>query len=426
MRLELLTLATFAAAGVSAPMKRDMVLFKEAGKYAAFPGLTRSPKDELWVSFGWNTTRSHYGKAAGGQTGHEAFYSPDGGKTWTRRGANDGYRAQPPRYSAFVMSDGTLLSIAPRTHEVLPLSRKAELEKRGVAVKVWPKHISASYRVRMLKRAPGQDKWQPTYVKLPPFASMGGFGRGQVLDDGTILKPVYGIWKRDDAATRAWVLRSTDEGKSWELVTMAYDGKHQFNEAELVQLPNGRVLGMIRVYAGNRPGNLYERGFLWQVTSDDHGKTWSKPVMTPMGGYPPHLLVTMEGDVLCTYGYRRPPYGVRATFSHDLGKTWDVANEIILRDDALPDGPGSGKGGTGDLGYPRSVQLRDGTFFTVYYITLGDGVTHIEATHWSRDYVGPSELPRGAAAIPKPDPSLPPQCLVGEVGARRFDYAVMQ
>jgi hypothetical protein len=57
---------------------------------------------------------------------------------------------------------------------------------------------------------------------------------------------------------------------------------------------------------------------------------------------------------------------------------------------------------------------------------LGDGVTHIAATRWSPDYLGPEHLPRGAAAIPKPDPSLPPEHVVGETGPVRLVYGLMQ
>lgn len=41
----------------------------------------------------------------------------------------------------------------------------------------------------------------------------------------------------------------------------------------------------------------------------------------------------------------------------------------------------------------------------------------------SPDYLGPSELKRGATAIGsgKPDPRLPPERILGEVGPRRFD-----
>jgi hypothetical protein len=42
--------------------------------------------------------------------------------------------------------------------------------------------------------------------------------------------------------------------------------------------------------------------------------------------------------------------------SRDAGKTWDVANAKIIRDDTLP----------GLVGYPSSVQLNDGTIFTLY------------------------------------------------------------
>ena len=101
----------------------------------------------------------------------------------------------------------------------------------------------------------------------------------------------------------------------------------------MVNLPDGRVLAMIRSESG---GPLHETGFLWQTQSDDSGKTWSPAKRTDIWGYPPHLLLTSDGDVLCTYGYRRPPFGIRACFSRDAGRTWDTEHEVILRRDALP------------------------------------------------------------------------------------------
>lgn len=90
--------------------------------------------------------------------------------------------------------------------------------------------------------------------------------------------------------------------------------------------------------------------YLYQSDSYDMGKTWSPPVKTPMWGHPPHLLRLASGNVLCVYGYRRIPYGIRACLSHDEGKTWDIQNELILRNDGLDR----------DVGYPTSVQLADG------------------------------------------------------------------
>ena len=409
------------------PLKQDMVLYKHDARYSAFPSLTKGPGDQLWASFGWNTTRSHYGKAAGGETGGIALFSPDGGRTWLQRGEDPQYQPAPENLSGLVLSDGTIIRIGPRMHEVLPAEKKEELVKQGVAVKEWPDgHISASYRVLMQRKKPGSDRWETRQVELPRFASMGGFGVGCVLPDDTVLKPVYGHVTPDDPADRAWVLRSTDKGDTWELVTIASDGIRDLNEAELLCVPGGRVIAMIRNEPYHPKLPPHEQGFLWQTHSDDGGQTWSEPRRTEMWGYPPHLLLLSTGDVLCTYGYRRRPYGVRACFSRDGGTTWDVAREVILRSDALPDGPGPGKGHPGDLGYPRSEELSDGSIFTAYYITLGDGVTHIAATRWSPDYVGPADLARGPAAVPKPDPSLPAEHLIGETGPARLTYGLLQ
>jgi hypothetical protein len=80
-----------------------------------------------------------------------------------------------------------------------------------------------------------------------------------------------------------------------------------------------------------------------------------------------------DGRILCSYGYRRDPFGVRACFSSDSGQSWDVENEVVLRTD----------GGGADLGYPSSVQLPDGCILTSYYIhTQTDPLRRIEATRW--------------------------------------------
>ena len=47
------------------------------------------------------------------------------------------------------------------------------------------------------------------------------------------------------------------------------------------------------------------------------GRTWSQPIKTAMWGFPAHLLELRDGRILCTYGYRRKPYGVRASISKD-------------------------------------------------------------------------------------------------------------
>jgi hypothetical protein len=58
--------------------------------------------------------------------------------------------------------------------------------------------------------------------------------------------------------------------------------------------------------------------------------------------------------------------------SRDEGVTWDTDRVLVLRNDGACD----------DLGYPRSMELRDGTILTLYYFTGEDGVTHPAATRW--------------------------------------------
>jgi sialidase-1 len=128
-----------------------------------------------------------------------------------------------------------------------------------------------------------------------------------------------------------------------------------FGEPHVLQLPSGRVIMMIR--ATTLPYNDQDpRCVLWESYSDDNGQTWVIPFATSLWGFPPHLALLSDGRVLCTYGYRRPPYGQRACLSSD-GVNWNLREELILRDDAP----------NGDLGYPASIELEPGVILTVYY-----------------------------------------------------------
>jgi hypothetical protein len=114
----------------------------------------------------------------------------------------------------------------------------------------------------------------------------------------------------------------------------------------------------------------------WVTTSDDRGTTWSEPISSGRWGFPVHLTVLSDGRLLATYGYRRFPYGQRASISSD-GKNWDELPEIILRADAP----------NRDLGYPASIEIAPGEILTVYYQETGNPEdTHsrpaIMSTRW--------------------------------------------
>ena len=96
------------------------------------------------------------------------------------------------------------------------------------------------------------------------------------------------------------------------------------------------------------------------------------PWRTPIRGLPPHLLHLGEDVLLVTYAKRWEPYGVYACLSRDGGATWDCDREFRLS--AAPNS---------DLGYPASVQLGDGSIWTVYYqAEKADEKTCLMGTHW--------------------------------------------
>jgi hypothetical protein len=129
-----------------------------------------------------------------------------------------------------------------------------------------------------------------------------------------------------------------------------------------------------------------------EVWSEDGGLTWTQPVETAFQGYPNHLLRLKDGRILCSFGYRRTPMGVRALISEDGGNTWDLDHEYVLRDDAgttsnaWPAEKHAQPGfGSSDVGYPMSTELDDGSILTAYYITPLDGTTHVAVTRWHPD-----------------------------------------
>ena len=180
------------------------------------------------------------------------------------------------------------------------------------------------------------------------------------------MAAVYGR-PMDSGNGEVYMLRSEDQGETWSFIRMQAEVPAEIglNESWLAETDDGRILIMMR----SQPV-----GLMWQSFSDDVGKHWSAPEETPIWGYPPHLLTLPDGDILCTYGYRRAPMGVRACLSRDGGRTWDMDSEFIIR--------GDGMHRSSDLGYPSSTVLSNGSIFTVYYITLEDKVTHVAGTRW--------------------------------------------
>lgn len=147
-----------------------------------------------------------------------------------------------------------------------------------------------------------------------------------------------------------------------EIENVEYEGIKTLScEPHAIVLDDGTILVHIRVqiYCENAEENIFT---IFQSKSKDNGKTWTKPrqILERQGGAPPHLFKHSSGMLICTYGYRRTPYGIKVMFSEDNGKTWDTDNDLYIN--YVSD----------DIGYPSTVELKDGSLLTVFYARTGE------------------------------------------------------
>ena len=204
----------------------------------------------------------------------------------------------------------------------------------------------------------GGASW-PIQVPIATAPFVGGYGmRGAVrLPDGRLMLPLCDI----PAYERVFVVHSADRGASWSAPVLAAALRGRlFEEPCALVLPSGRILMLLRENRSRR---------LWQVVSDDGGWSWSRPVATPIDGYPAHLLLLPDRRILCTYGHRKPDFSIRAAISED-GSDWSSEPTLVIRG-ALPNK---------DLGYPVTLPAPDGSLTTIYYAHDPEGVTCIQST----------------------------------------------
>ena len=289
--------------------------------------------------------------------------SSDAGKTWTRPLAitntplddRDAGLIQT-RSGALLVSWFTSMAFASPTYAT------AHARYARHAEEVTPE-IRAQWLGNWVRRSEDGGKTWEAPVRTVSTAPHGPIQ----LRDGRLL--YVGIGKVD-GATAVTVEQSADDGRTWNVrssIPKPATGMAGLSEPHVVELTSGKLLAMIR----NEPKDRTQC-FLLQSESTDGGKTWSPPRSTGIWGYPPHLVQLKNGWVLVSYGHRREPFGERACVSRDEGKTWDLANEIVLNGAPSP-----------DLGYPSTVQLDDGSLLTAYYQAEKVGQpTSFYSTHW--------------------------------------------
>ena len=187
------------------------------------------------------------------------------------------------------------------------------------------------------------------------------------LADGRLLYAGKVLWTGEG---EIGVCESKDDGQTWHWLAgiptrPGDDAKKNYHELHAVEAGDGRLIVHIR---NHNP--THERETL-QCVSIDGGKSWSTPHSIGVWGLPSFLTKLRDDRLLMTYGYRRSPYGNQARISEDHGKSW--SEPLII----------SGDGAGGDLGYPSTVELADGSLITVWYEKLkGSSRAVLRQAHW--------------------------------------------
>ncbi len=265
----------------------------------------------------------------------------------------------------------------------LDLTSKDVLVASGATPDYFRPHSQSWIRVS----GDGGRSWRrPILAPKVGLPSLSGHASAIVRPDGVSLIFMTAVseegWKR-----RPVVYASVDSGAYWtflSVMTPAVDdgaadsdrsvplrfGAHRYFYPRGIMLPDGRILASMRCQRD--PTSI-----LWTeiFQSDDGARTWHFLSRVNDWGAPGDLVRMRDGRLVCVYGYRLPPFGVRARISEDDGRTW--GRELILRDD----------GGSWDLGYPRITEHEPGKVLAVYYMNCRDdpiqmngGVRHIAQT----------------------------------------------
>jgi hypothetical protein len=177
------------------------------------------------------------------------------------------------------------------------------------------------------------------------------YGRCLELQDGRLMVTVYGVPRGvDDHKLRGLgVAFSMDGGLTWPESRPIYEDRRGDicpSETDIIRLPDGRILAIIRANAAKR---------LYRSYSDDEGQSWSPLEPTEMPGQCPCLIYLASGALLCAYRDMRPEQpGMSCAVSGDWGQSWQPLGYLY-------------KGGNFDCAYPAMTTLPDGRIYCAYY-----------------------------------------------------------
>ena len=341
---------SFVQGSPKATILETKVISKQPHYYNGWPTVARRANGELWLT--WSGGRENH-ICPFGQV--HSMTSRDNGETWTwPRVLLDS--ATDDRDSGVMETvKGTLLVTTFTSLAYKPILERANLPPERLArwkaceARLTDEERQADVGEWLIRSTDGGKTWSP---RLPTIVNS-PHGPLQ-LSNGRLLYAGKKLWSDQ----KIGVCESKDDGLTWqwlaEIPTRNGDAfKEGYHELHAIEASNGKLLVQIR-----NQGKNANSGETLQTESTDGGKTWSEPHPIGVWGLPSHLLKLRDGRLLMTYGHRRSLFGNQARLSIDDGQTWGEAMSI------------SEDGIQGDLGYPSTVELGDGSLLTVWYESM--------------------------------------------------------
>lgn len=368
----------------AAPARKlgDVVVYSDDRFYSAFPSIVARGDGELIVAFRRAPNRKIYGEGITHTDANSQLMlvrSGDGGRTWSKEPelilAHPFGGSQDPCMIQLADGSLTLTSYGWTRVSAETAARATRTAKAGDFL------FMGGY---VMRSRDGGRTWSGPFTPpaIPGEKTVNAFGdptpaynrgapcQGLKAGDAGRVYWVVASAARDAATpeealkrTENHLMISVDGGEHWEYGGLvARDPKIEFNEASLIQTPAGDWVAFIRAEGTGDKGAM--------ARSTDGGKSFGPWTDLGFQGHPHTALALPDSRVLLVYGYRHPPFGVRARVLEPECRDAASAPEIVLRDD----------GDGGDLGYPWAANLPGGGVLVVYYFSRPNGTRSIEGT----------------------------------------------
>jgi len=350
----------------------DIVIYRDGRFYSSFPSIVHRSDGELLVAFRRAPERRRFGEAGTTHTDPNSYLmlvrSRDDGKTWSQTpeliyanpfgGSQDPCLLQLRDDSLLCASYGWAL-LEPKASARLTNSYRhgsfvflgGYLLRSDDSAKTWQGPIFPP-------SVPGERQLD-IFGKTVPAYNRGAMREGK---DGRIYWVVAA--NTGTGKTGTHLMTSSDKGSTWSYsCPVAVNEKIGFNETSVYETPRADLVAFLRTEGFDDHTAI--------ARSTNHGESFQPWKDAGFQGHPHFALRLPDNRVLLVYGYRHPPFGIRARVLDAECTETAAAPEIVLRDD----------GGNGDLGYPWATLISNDRALVVYYFNKADGTRFIAGSN---------------------------------------------